>query len=245
MLRRKHGFTTDAILTLALGIGMNTAVFSVVNAVLFRPVAVPDAGRLVWIANYDFKYDPGDNYVPLAEYLNWSAEAHSFESMAGYRSQDLALMVADQSSQESIASITGDFWSMMGAQPALGRLFLPGEANALVLSNGLFERRFGSDPHAIGKALTVNGYPFTITGVLPKEFRPVFPQLRGEERREVDAFIPIPDALMALPQTGGRDWEAATQRLGPAPNSGSVTGKLKPNVSFATARAEMETIWAR
>src|SRR5437879_2013159 len=109
MLRRNPGFTTVVILTLALGIGMNTAMFSVVNAVLFHPLVYPNADRLIWLANHD-EYFKQDTWGSRADYLIWRDQTHSFESMTAYGNQDLALVAADQASQERIASITGDFW---------------------------------------------------------------------------------------------------------------------------------------
>src|SRR5688572_18153329 len=142
-LRRNPGFTAVVVLTLALGIGMNTAVFSVVNAVLLRPVSYPDAERLVWIAPYVTDYESWrDNYLSRADYLVWRQQARSFESMTAYGNQDLALGWRDDATQERVASVTGDVWSMTGARPAMGRLFTSGEANLVVLTHSLWERRF-------------------------------------------------------------------------------------------------------
>lgn len=122
MVRRNAGFATVVILTLALCIGMNTAVFSVGNAVLLRSLGYPNGDRLIWLAYYDPEW--GDNMESRADYLIWRDQAHSFENMTAYGNQDLALFAAGEASQERTASITGDFWSMTGAQPGLGRLFL-------------------------------------------------------------------------------------------------------------------------
>src|SRR5205085_5992637 len=132
---------------------------------------------------------------------------------------DLALAMGDEASHERIASIAGDFWDIANVQPAFGRLFQPGEPNAMVLSWGLFERRFGGDPRVIGKTVSVNGWAFTISGVLRKAFRFLFPQQfgNGDEVRQIDAYIPIPDALMAMPPAGAAQWDAATRSFGPAP----------------------------
>lgn len=247
LLRRNPGFTGIVILTLALGIGMNTAVFSVVDAVLFRPVAYPGAERLVWLADYDFKYSHVDNEVSRVAFLAWKNQARSFDGMAAYGNQDLALMARGEAGQERIASITGDFWSITGALPSFGRLFRPEELNTIVLSYGLFERRSGADARVIGNTLTVNGWPFTIVGVLPKSFPFLFPQQwsAGDERREVDAFIPVPDAFMRLPEISWRQEVAAAERLGPAPHAICVVARRKPSVSFEQARTEMQIIWDR
>ena len=117
-LRRNPGFTMVVLLTLALGIGMNAAVFSVIRATLLRPLQYPDADRLVWLADYDYLYEHRDNYVSRPAYLQWRENAHSFEGMTAYGNQDLALMVDGESSQERIASIAGEFWPMVGAARA-------------------------------------------------------------------------------------------------------------------------------
>ena len=247
MLRRNRGFTAVVILTLGLGIGMNTAVFSVVNAVLLRPLTYPDADRLVWLADYDYKYGWGDNWVSPAAYVLWKDQAHSFESMIAFGNQDLAFITAGESTQERTASITDGFWGTTGARPELGRLFTPGEPDTMVVSHALFERRLGSDPHVIGKAVTVNGHEFTITGVLPRDFRFLFPQQTnsGDERREIDAYIPLPKAALSFWQVTVEQWEKVTRTAGPVPHAVCVVGKLKPNIPLEVARAEMETIYAR
>jgi predicted permease len=247
MLAKNSGFTAVAVLTLALGIGANTAIFSVVNAVLLKPLGYPSADRLVWLADYDFKYGWGDNWVQPAAYVQWRDEAHSFESMVGYANQDLALSTGGASDEERITSITDGFWGITGAQPALGRLFGPGQPDTMVLSHGLFERRFGGDPQVIGKTVTVNGHPFTITGVLPEKFRFLFPQqsYRGDVVKEIDAYIPIPEPALKLWTVTEQQLQAVNESAGPSPHAVCVIGKLKPDVSMEQARAEMATVFAR
>jgi predicted permease len=245
-LRHQPGFTAVVVATLALGIGMNTAVFSVLNAVLFLPLPYPNADRLIWLSNYN-QQTKSDNWVARADYLIWKREAKSFDRMIAYGNQDLSLVTGGEASQERISSISGDFWGMTGAQPAFGRLFDPGEPNALVLSWSLFERRFRGDARVIGNTVTVNGWPFTIVGVLPKNFRFLFPQqfAVGDESRDIDAYIPIPDALMPMPPAGVVRWEEATRQFGPAPFWIIAVGQLRANAPVQTARAEMQTIYAR
>ncbi len=242
MLCKSPGFTAVAVLTLALGIGMNTAVFSVVNAVLLRPLGYPDANRLVWLSDHG---DWGDNMVSPAAYILWRDAANSFESMVAYGNQDLALMTAGESTQERIASIADNFWGVTGAQPVLGRLFGPGEPNTMVLSHELLVRTFGGDPRVVGKTITLNGHPFTITGVLPRNFQFLLPQQFSEERREIDAYIPLPDAVLRLWSVTEAQYETVAESAGPTPWAVYVVGKLKPDVQFAGARAEMESIYSR
>lgn len=246
-LRQNPGFTAVVILTLALGIGMNTAVFSVVNAALFRPLTYPEADLLVWLANFDFLYEHRDIYVARPTYLRWREQAHAFESMTAYGNQDLALIADGQASQERIASIAGDFWQMAGAKAAFGRLFDQRDSHVMVLSNALFKRRFGGDPGIIGKTVVMNGYWFTITGVLAADFRFVFPQqyVSGDEVRDIDAYTPFPDPIMRLPHIATAQWDEAARAFGPAAYHVRVVAKLKPGVSMEQARAEMETVYAR
>ena len=245
-LRRRPWFAFVVVATIALGVGMNTAVFSVVNAALFRPLPYPESARLIWLADYDQRFKH-DNLVARTDYLVWKQQAQSFDRMTAYGNQDLAVVVGDQATQERIASVTGDFWSLTGVQPTKGRLFASGEPNAIVLSWSLFERRFAADAGMLGKTLTLNGWPFTIVGVLPKDFSFVFPQqfVNGDEVRDIDAYISIPDGLMALPPAGVQHWQEATGRLGPAPFWISVVGRLRANTNIETARAEMEAIYTR
>ena len=243
MLAKNPGFTAVAVLTLALGIGMNTAIFSVMNSVLLRPLAYPHSDRLVWLADYDRGW--GDNTVSPAAYPLWRDAASSFESMVAYGDEDWALMTAGESSEERIASVTDNFWGVAGAQPALGRLFRASEPHAIVLTHALFARRFGSDPGVIGKVVTLNGYPFTITGILPPNFPFLFPPQFSDERREIGAYIPLPNGLLDLWSVRAGQEDGIIQRLGPVPWAVCVVGKLKPKVSMEQARVEMQTIYTR
>ena len=242
VLRRNLAFTAAIVLTLALGIGMNTAMFSVVNAVLLQPLPYPSPERLIYLANGEPTCGPYDCMVSRADYVLWKAQAHSFEKMAAYGNEDVALVDADNSDTERIASITDDFWNIAGAKPALGHLFEPKEPNTLVLTWALFEHRFSSNPAVVGKTVIVDGHPFTIVGVLPKDFRFLFPQelSTGDELRDIDAFIPLPAAY----EVPGDPIEA-NPKLGPMPVWVRVVGRLKPNVTFNQAKAEMQGIFER
>jgi putative ABC transport system permease protein len=238
-LRRNPGFTAVAVLTLALGIGATTAIFSVVNGVLLRPLPYPNADRLVWLSNYDKRFKQ-DDYGSRADYVIWKKEANSFEGMTAYGTESLAVMLDGKSFEARFASITGDFWSITGARVYRGRLFGHEEPHTMVLSYGFFVRRFGSNQDIIGKTLIVNGYPLTVTGVLRKNFRFLFPQqssLPGVPPK-IDAYIPIPNAVEVPGQI-------ITQKHGPAPFWVSVVGKLRPHVPISKARAQMETIYDR
>ena len=144
---------TVAILTLAIGIGLNTAVFSLVNAVLLRPLPYPHAERLVWIAPYSERTGQDTS---RGDYLVWKQHTQIFERMAAYGTQDLNVIVGGEASQERVASIGGDFWEITGARPKLGGLTTDEDEQGLILSYGLYERRFGGLPTVIGQAVEIN-----------------------------------------------------------------------------------------
>ena len=239
MLRRNPGFSAIVILTLTLGIGMTTAIFSVVNGVLLKPLPYPDADRLVWIAPHA---DWGDSSISRADYLLWKSQAHSFDAFTGYGNGERALLYQEKPTTLQIAFITGNFWNIAGAKPVLGRLFGEQERDQIVLSWPLFQERFGADPHVIGKRVTIDGRAFTIAGVLPRSFRFLFPpeMFAGDPIPDIEAYIPIPDGHEA-PGDPIRE----TAETGPVPTWVRAVGRLKPDISFTTARAEMQVIYDR
>jgi putative ABC transport system permease protein len=238
-LRRSPLTTTIAVATLAVGIGLNTAVFSLVHAVLWRSPSYPEAGRLVWVAPFDLHFRQ-DTWASRADYLLWKQQAHVFASTTAYGTQDLPFDAGREATEERVASISDDFWAITGAQPALGRLFAESEQQAVVLSHQLFERRFGARQSVIGESVIVSGYPFTVTGVLPQGFRVTFPQQTGpgDDRRELDAFIALPGGHETpgspIPRTGR-----------PAPPWVSVVARLRTGVSVERAHTEMDAIHTR
>jgi putative ABC transport system permease protein len=239
MLRRNPGFAAVTIATLALGIGMTTAMFSVVNGVLLKTLPYADADRLIWIAPHAPWYE---NSVSRADYLLWKDQAHSFDAFAAYSNEERALVFQGKPTTLQLAFITGDFWSISGARPALGRVFNQHERDQLVLSWTLFQRRFGGNPAVIGKSLTIDGRAFTIAGVLPGSFRFVFPpdMYPGDPIPEIEAYVPIPDGHEA-PGDPIRE----TTETGPVPTWVRVVGRLGPDASFASAQAEMQVIFDR
>src|SRR5580658_1279396 len=226
MLLRYPGFAAVVILTLALGIGMNTAVFSVVNTVLLRPVAYPHPERLVWIAGYDpnISRDVADS----PDFVYWRQHARSFSGMAAYGPQQAAMVTPKDALQVSGVAIAGDFWTLTGARPALGRLFGPQEQDTLVLTWDLFKNQFACDPHVVGRSVAVDGRSVTITGVLPMDFRFQFPMWwQSVEPRPVEAYFPLPAKDMA----GGRIV--------------NMVAALQPGVRVARALAELNVLQKR
>lgn len=245
ILRRNPGFTATAILTLALGIGMNTAMFSIVDAVILQPLPYPDADRLVWISNdcSAYGHQSGDDcLMSRGDFVAWKQQAHSFEKMALIGNEDIALVYHGEAATERIGSIQGDFWNMLNAHALLGRLFGPSEHDVVVLTWPLFERSFNGDPNSIGKTVELEGHVFRITGVLASHFQNLIPQALspGDEIRDIDAYIPT-IAGNDLPG----DPLKATVQSGPTPTWFRIIGKMNPSVSFDEAHAEMSTLFAR
>jgi hypothetical protein len=158
-LRRNPVFAIIVILTLALGIGLNTAVFSVVNAVLIEPLAYPHPERLLWLTNYNKAFK-----VEIAggpDFVEWRAQAQSFDKMFCYEYDNATITFGNTTDQPMVAEVSGDFWPVTGVKPAAGRLFTDADRDVIVLTYSLFQRRFGADPAVIGKTIIVDGHPTT------------------------------------------------------------------------------------
>jgi hypothetical protein len=238
-LRRSPLTTAVAVGTLAIGIGMNTAVFTLVNAVLLRRLPYPDSDRLVWIAPHHDLFGQ-DTFASRADYVIWKQQTHVFDKMAAYGTQDLAMVVGEEATQERVASIGGDFWTITGAEPALGRLLDEGDEGSIVLSHGLFARRFGARPDVIGRIIEVGGTAFTVTAVLPQGFRVTFPQQTapGDELRDLDAFISLPRGH----EVPGRH---IVQVSRPTPPWVRVVARMAAGIDVPRARTEMVALHAR
>ena len=232
-LRRNRGFAAVVVLTLALAIGMNTAVFSLVNAILVRPLPYPDPDRLVWLGNYNrfFKAEMVDS----PDYVDWKDQTASFAGMVAYGMRGYTLATAEGAGYHMLADVTADFWEMSGARPALGRFFGPEDRDGIVLSDELFERDFRRDPHVVGRSVLVNGRAVMVLGVLPKGFRFLLPTRLGLQTgnaRDIEGYIPNPVA-----------WQHPSR--GRNVSSQLVVAKLKPGVSIERARSELAGIQAR
>jgi putative ABC transport system permease protein len=230
-LRRNPVFAAVAILTLALGIGMNSAVFSVVSAVLVKPLPYPGASRIVWLATYNrhLHFEASD----APDFADWHEQAQSFEAMAAYLTLDSTVQEGEQSAKHSFVSITPEFWNISGARPALGRLFGKDDRNVVVLTWRMFEQRFGGDAHVLGRAVSVDGRNTTIIGVLPRDFR-FLPtsDLAGGMSGEAEAFTPN----VITPELRDRSHGMLIA---------FVIARLKQGVTMEHARAELKTIQAR
>jgi predicted permease len=223
-LLRTPGFTAVAVITLALGIGANTAIFSVVNAVLMRPLAYQDADRLVTVLHKDA------NPVAVANYIDWRDQSSSFEAMAAAEYWSPNLTGSDPAEHLIGLRITQNLLPMLGVTPSLGRIFAVGEDHKgsefeVILSHRLWQRRFGGDPGVLGKPINLNGAAYIVIGVMPPEFK----------------FAPFwaTKAELWAPLAFG---DRVHSRGG---NSLRVFARSKQGVALAQARAEMATITAR
>jgi putative ABC transport system permease protein len=170
LLRRAPGFAAVAILTLALGVGANTSILSVVYGILIRPLPYADAGRLVVLLHQK------GNPVSPANFLDWQARARSFERMGAAEYWTPNLLGGDAPTKLWALRMTPEVLPMLGVAPMLGRFFLPSEGAAgadhvAVIGHGLWKRRFGGDPSVVGKTISLDGEPYTIVGVMPPGFR--------------------------------------------------------------------------
>ena len=177
-LRKSPGFTAVAVLTLALGIGANTAIFSVVNAVLLRPLPHYEPNRLVMVYEVDARAGVYDdhNRVSLATFKDWKEQNTVFEEIGAYQIWDVTLTGAGEPQQVRAGGVGDGFFQALHDQPRLGRIFLPeedqrGNDNVVILSHGLWQSRFGGDPEVLGKSVTIEGFPATVVGVMPSGFK--------------------------------------------------------------------------
>jgi putative ABC transport system permease protein len=232
LLWRTPGFTAIALVTLGLGIGANTAIFSVLNAVLLRPLPYSAPERLAMIG--DRGPDGAAGNVGYTTFLDWRDRSHSFEEMALVRSWTPTLISNGEPERISGMRVSANFFHMLGVRPALGRDFrsdedTPSAWRLVMLSDGLWRRRFNADPSAIGRVVTMNDQPFTIVGVMPASFEPLISE-RFYQRAEMWALVGYERSL----PYACRD----CQHL-------KALGRIKPGVSVDAARADIEEVQAQ
>ena len=225
MFAKNPGFAAIAILTLALGIGANTALFSVVNGVLLNPLAYPHSEQLVTV----YGKTPGFARAPISylNFLDWQRATRTFSSMALYRNEPYNLTGTGETELVGGSMISADFFPTLGVTPTLGRNFRPdddraGAAPVVMLGGGLWKRKFGSSPDVIGKSIVLNGASYTIVGVVPPSFN-----FYGSER---DLYTPA--GQWTDPSFLDRRIEVSAHAI----------GRLKPGVTLAQAKADMDGI---
>jgi putative ABC transport system permease protein len=229
-LRKSLGFTAVAVITLALGIGANTAIFSVVNGVLLRPLAFKDPGRLVRVWHVPpAKSFPGMTTfsVSAANYLDWERQNQVFEGMAIYSFHGFTFTGTDKPEQVDACSASSGFFLTLGVQPVLGRVFTPeedqpGRSNVVMLSHRLWQEHFGSNPAIVGQNITLDGQSYLVAGVMPASFQ-------------------FPDFAQMWTPMAWTDKERAVR----GEHHSVVVARLKPGIDLKQAQAEMNTISSR
>jgi len=226
----KHpGFTAVAVLTLALGIGANTAIFSVVNAVLLRPLPYPEPGQLAQL-RADWSGAPATE-IGSASFLEVKAQSRSLVRIAAYSGGDMTLTGAGSAEQVVAGAVTADFFPLLGVQPALGRNFTreedtPNGPKAAMLGHGLWQSRFGGDAGVLGRTITLNEQGYTVVGILPARFQ--YPE-------PFQLWTPL-----ALGETGG-----TFVKHGEGMMLLKAIARLKPGVTLEQAQTELQTIAQR
>lgn len=236
-LAKNPGFTLVAALSLAIGIGANSAIFSVANTLFLRPLPYKDADRLVILWNRSPGLNVEQDWFSLGQYLDIKIENRVFEQTAVTIGGSYNLTGAGIPEHIEGARVSSSLFSLLGSQAAYGRVFLPeedekGKAPTVILSNAFWQRRFGSDPTIVGKTLTLNDQNFSIVGVLPAGFtlnKEVMPTVNGVQR--ADVFLPLPISDSDRTNRGGEDY--------------NIFARLKPGVTVAQAQADMDLIAAQ
>ena len=248
LLLKNPGFTAVAVLTLALGIGANTAIFGLINAALLRELPFPDSEQLtvVWADNPSLRL--GMTQIPPAnaDVAAWREQSQSFAKLAAFAPRTADLADGGDPERVGAAGVTAGFFETLGVTPLLGRTLAPDEEapggpRVALISHGLWQRRFGGDPALLGKGISINGDKRTVIGILPPEFD--FP--RGAEwpahfpfAGRTEVWVPL--AYRALNDgTGWSNWQSREER------GLVVIGRVKPGASLRQAQAEMDAYAAR
>ena len=235
MLLKAPSVSIVATIALALGIGANTAIFSVVNAVLLQPLPFANSERLMRVGESDSSRGQGLGAVSYPNFADWREQNHVFEHLATYHSNDFILTGRGESTRLQGAVVNADLFPLLGATPAIGRSFLPDEdkpgeiGRVVLLSQQLFQQRFNADPNVVGQSMTLDAKNYTIVGVMPQAFQ-----------------FPIQNDPVELWTTVAQDREGkepVTDERGA--HYLNVIGRLKPGITKEQAQAEMTAISAR
>jgi putative ABC transport system permease protein len=228
-IRRNPGFSAIAIATLALGIGVNAAMFSAVDAVLIRPLPYADADRLVMVWDDNSRVGDSEHFFSTpAEWYEWWRHNTVFTDIAATQPGDAALSGVAEPEDLAARKVTGNFWSVLGARPVLGRVFTEEEDargdRVVVISYGLWQRRFGASPDVVGQTMTLNDKPYEVVGVMPHEFYFM-------PARDIDVWMPTSFSPQMLQHWGWHDVH--------------IVGRLKPGVTVDQAGEEMAALSLR
>ena len=225
-MRKNLGFTAVALFTLALGIGANTALFSVVNGVLLNPLPYPHPEQLVILFGKTKEFEHAS--VSYPNYLDWEKQSHSFSSMAAFRGENFNVTNQDEPERLQGYMVSATFFSTLGVSPIMGRTIsaqedMPGGAPVALIGEGLWKRKFGASPSVLGRTMVLNGTGYAIIGVVPASFR-----LYSGDNPEV--YVPI------------GQWTDPTFRDRTIGMGMGVIARLKPNVTLNQSRADVENV---
>ncbi|HVG21656.1 MAG TPA: ABC transporter permease, partial [Blastocatellia bacterium] len=230
MMLKSRGFTAAAVIALALGIGANTAIFSVVNAVLLRPLPYPDPQRVVTVwQNLRARGGPDQEFTSPADFNDWREQSQSFDHMAAVINWGPTLTGRAEPEQLRGAAVSYDMFSVLGVEPSLGRSFTKeedrqGAERVVILSDALWRRHYGADPALVGNTISLSGDSYTVVGIMPPGFKlPIIGR--------AELWRPLYSALGASCQRG-----CIVLR---------VLARLKPGATLEAARAEMSAIASR
>ena len=231
VLRKNKGFAAVAAITLALGIGANTAIFSVVNAAILRPLPYPHPGRLVILWGNVKRARVERRGASYPDYLDWHDQTQSFETMAAFTDNKFALTGIDTPERISGEYVSQPYFSLLGIHPALGRTFSPAEDRVpqrdavVVLSDGIWKHRFGGEPAIVGRTIQLDGHPYTVIGIAPPGFSGL------TDQAELWAPFVMSGSAEDLAERGTRGFE--------------VLARLRGGVSFARAQADIDALSLR
>jgi putative ABC transport system permease protein len=220
-LRKQPVLTGVAILTLALGIGANTAMFSVINTVLLRPLPYPNPDRLVWMN--ESGDEVANRMLSYPNFIDWSTRNHTFEAMSTYRTWSMTVTGVDQPINVNAGMVAADYFKVMGTAPVRGRAFAaeddrPGATPVTIISYAFWQKYFAGDTSVVGKTIALDDSAFTIIGVMPQDFAHQGPP---------PLWVPI----------GPMNWKDRDVRIG-----GNVIGRMKPGITIAQARADISAV---
>lgn len=229
MLRKNPGFTAVALLTLALGIGANTAVFSIVNGVLLNPLPFPNPDKLVVL--FESKPNFKEGSISYPNFLDWQRDNRSFTSIAAYRPDSFSLTGASEAEQVRGQMVSADFFSVLGVKPVIGRTFTTAEdqlgaGRVALVSSGFWRRKLSSSPDILGHRIVLDGEGYTIIGVIPASFHLVLPNFRDNN----ELYIPI--GQWSYPDFRDRSYALGMKGI----------GRLKPGVTLSQAGADMDSV---
>jgi putative ABC transport system permease protein len=229
-LRKSPGFTSAAVLMLALGIGANAAIFTMVNAALLRPLPYKEAERLVMVWEQNPHRGWLENVVSAANFLDWKKQNDVFTDMAAFESNFFNLSGGNKPEEIAGERVTTNLFSVLGVRPLRGRLFLPEEEKrgtfAVIVSYGLWQENFGGDPELVGKPISLNGQAYTVVGILPATFADDYSASFAQRSRVWISGLDL--------QPEGREF-----------HDYHAMARLKPGVTLAQAQTEMDTIASR